>query len=165
MTALPAFAVRRRSLFGHPVFVAFIALAIVGFVRLWLDSGGRLVVWPSHTVYYEVLADAFMHHQVSLRIQPRAELAALPDPYDPAANLPYRWHDVAYYDGKYYLPWGPAPALIARRADHFRAHLLIESGARSSLQQFLKRWLPQVEALPRPTGLRWSIDVDPLEVD
>jgi hypothetical protein len=112
MTALPANAARRRSLFGHPVFVAAIALAIVGFVGLWLDTGGRLVVWPSHTVYYELLADAFMHHQMSLRIQPRSELASLPDAYDPAANLPYRWHDVAYYDGKYYLPWGPAPALI-----------------------------------------------------
>jgi primosomal protein N' (replication factor Y) len=60
---------------------------------------------------------------------------------------------------------GPAAALIARRADHFRAHLLIETAARSSLQRFLTRWLPQVEALPGPKGLRWSIDVDPLEVD
>ena len=60
---------------------------------------------------------------------------------------------------------GPAAALIARRADHFRAHLLVESPARSALQRFLSRWLPQVEAIPGPTGLRWSIDVDPLEVD
>jgi primosomal protein N' (replication factor Y) len=61
---------------------------------------------------------------------------------------------------------GPASALIARRADHFRAHLLIETAARSTLQRFLKDWLPQVEKLPgRPPGLRWSIDVDPLEVD
>jgi primosomal protein N' (replication factor Y) len=60
---------------------------------------------------------------------------------------------------------GPAAALIARRADHFRAHLLIEAAARSSLQRFLARWLPQVEALDGPKGLRWSIDVDPLEVD
>src|SRR5450631_2873762 len=60
---------------------------------------------------------------------------------------------------------GPATALIARRADHFRAHLLIETAIRSSLQRFLARWLPQVETLPGPTGLRWSIDVDPLEVD
>jgi primosomal protein N' (replication factor Y) len=61
--------------------------------------------------------------------------------------------------------FGPASALIARRADHFRAHLLIEAAARSTLQRFLRKWLPQVEALPGPTGLRWSIDVDPLEVD
>ena len=36
---------------------------------------------------------------------------------------------------------------------------------RSTLQRFLQPWLPQVEMLPGPPGLRWSIDVDPLEVD
>jgi primosomal protein N' (replication factor Y) len=60
---------------------------------------------------------------------------------------------------------GPAAALIARRADHFRAHLLIETPVRSTLQRFLARWLPRIEDLQRPAGLRWSIDVDPLEVD
>jgi primosomal protein N' (replication factor Y) len=60
---------------------------------------------------------------------------------------------------------GPAGALIARRADHYRAHLLIETAARSTLQRFLKEWLPQVETLLKVPGLRWSIDVDPLEVD
>ncbi|MGC1521639.1 MAG: primosomal protein N', partial [Steroidobacteraceae bacterium] len=60
---------------------------------------------------------------------------------------------------------GPASALIARRADHYRAHLLIETNQRSTLQRFLSAWLPRVENLPGPPGLRWSIDVDPLEVD
>jgi primosomal protein N' (replication factor Y) (superfamily II helicase) len=60
---------------------------------------------------------------------------------------------------------GPAAALIARRADHFRAHLLVETAVRSTLQRFLGLWLPRIDDLPRPTGLRWSIDVDPLEVD
>ncbi len=60
---------------------------------------------------------------------------------------------------------GPASALIARRADHYRAHLLIEAASRPALQRFLSDWLPQVEKLPGPPGLRWSIDVDPLEVD
>jgi primosomal protein N' (replication factor Y) (superfamily II helicase) len=60
---------------------------------------------------------------------------------------------------------GPATALIARRADHYRAHLLIETAARSNLQRFLAEWLPKVDSLPGPKGLRWSIDVDPLEVD
>jgi primosomal protein N' (replication factor Y) len=60
---------------------------------------------------------------------------------------------------------GPASALIARRADHFRAHLLVETASRATLQRFLKNWLPLVERLPGPPGLRWSIDVDPLEVD
>jgi primosomal protein N' (replication factor Y) len=60
---------------------------------------------------------------------------------------------------------GPATAMIARRADHFRAHLLLESPARAPLQRLLSRWLPLIERLPGPPGLRWSIDVDPLEVD
>jgi primosomal protein N' (replication factor Y) (superfamily II helicase) len=60
---------------------------------------------------------------------------------------------------------GPAAALIARRADHFRAHLLIETPVRSTLQRFLAGWLPRIEDLQHPAGLRWSIDVDPLEVD
>ena len=60
---------------------------------------------------------------------------------------------------------GPATALIARRADHFRAHLLLESATRGPLQRFLAAWLPLVETLPGPSGLRWSIDVDPLELD
>ena len=60
---------------------------------------------------------------------------------------------------------GPATALMARRADHFRAHLLVEAAARVPLQRFLARWLPLVDTLPGPAGLRWSIDVDPLELD
>jgi primosomal protein N' (replication factor Y) len=60
---------------------------------------------------------------------------------------------------------GPASALMARRADHFRAHLLVETASRANLQRFLRNWLPLVDALPGPPGLRWSIDVDPLEVD
>ncbi len=60
---------------------------------------------------------------------------------------------------------GPAAALIARRADHFRAHLLIESPSRGPLQRFLADWLPHVESLQGPPGLRWSVDVDPLELD
>ncbi len=60
---------------------------------------------------------------------------------------------------------GPATALLARRADHFRAHLLLEADERQSLQRFLSGWLPAVEGLAAAPGLRWSIDVDPLEVD
>jgi primosomal protein N' (replication factor Y) len=60
---------------------------------------------------------------------------------------------------------GPASALMARRADYFRAHLLVETASRGDLQRFLTRWLPAVEDLPGAQGMRWSIDVDPLEVD
>ncbi|HMK86629.1 MAG TPA: primosomal protein N' [Steroidobacteraceae bacterium] len=60
---------------------------------------------------------------------------------------------------------GPATALMARRADQHRAHLLIESDSRAPLQRFLRGWIPRVESLAGSKRLRWSIDVDPLEVD
>jgi primosomal protein N' (replication factor Y) len=60
---------------------------------------------------------------------------------------------------------GPAPALIARRADHYRAHVLLVAATRTQLQRLLGRWLPLVEGLRGAASLRWSIDVDPLEID
>jgi primosomal protein N' (replication factor Y) len=59
---------------------------------------------------------------------------------------------------------GPAPAAMERRAGRWRAQLLLESTARGPLQRLLGEWLPRVEALPEARRVRWSIDVDPLEV-
>jgi primosomal protein N' (replication factor Y) (superfamily II helicase) len=60
---------------------------------------------------------------------------------------------------------GPAPAAMARRAGRHRAQLLVESATRAALQHFLGQWIPAVTALRAPRALRWSVDVDPLEVD
>ncbi len=60
---------------------------------------------------------------------------------------------------------GPAPAAMERRAGRHRAQLLIEAATRPPLKQFLDAWLPRVEGLGRPRSLRWSVDVDPIEVD
>jgi primosomal protein N' (replication factor Y) len=60
---------------------------------------------------------------------------------------------------------GPAPAAMARRAGRHRAQLLVESAARPALQAFLDAWVPAIAAIKAPRQLRWSIDVDPAEVD
>jgi primosomal protein N' (replication factor Y) len=60
---------------------------------------------------------------------------------------------------------GPAPAAMARRAGRHRAQLLVESPARGALQAFLGEWVPAITALRVPRQLRWSLDVDPSEVD
>jgi primosomal protein N' (replication factor Y) len=60
---------------------------------------------------------------------------------------------------------GPAPAAMERRAGRYRAQLLVEAAARPALKQFLDAWLARVEQLRHPRPLRWSVDVDPIEVD
>jgi hypothetical protein len=88
-------------------------VAGVGLLYLWLISAGKITSWPEYTAKYDLLADAFLHGQTHLLVRPAPELLALPDPYDPAANAPYRLHDALLYRGRYYLYWGAAPAVLA----------------------------------------------------
>jgi primosomal protein N' (replication factor Y) len=59
---------------------------------------------------------------------------------------------------------GPAPAAMERRAGRYRAQLLLEAGERSHLKRLLDRWVPALEDLPQARRVRWSLDVDPIEV-
>lgn len=63
--------------------------------------------------YYDRLANAFLQGEVALLEQPDASLIALVDPYqfENRTNVDYIW-DVSYYQGKFYLYWGPVPALL-----------------------------------------------------
>jgi len=53
---------------------------------------------------------------------------------------------------------------MERRAGLFRAQLLLHAPTHSPLQRLLARWLPAVEELPEARKVRWSLDVDPLEL-
>lgn len=59
---------------------------------------------------------------------------------------------------------GPMPAPLARRDGAWRGQLLLESASRPALQAFLPGWLERVRALPAGRRLRWSIDVDPVDL-
>lgn len=65
------------------------------------------------TGYHDLLAQGFLKLQLNIPVEPNPELLRLADPYDPAQNGPYRLHDASLYEGKYYLYWGPVPAIIA----------------------------------------------------
>ncbi len=45
-----------------------------------------------------------------------------------------------------------------------RAQLLVQAASRKALQQFLQEWVPLLRGLPQSGRVRWSVDVDPLEV-
>lgn len=89
------------------------ALALLAFY-VWIAdwNGGVFELGRQHEDPYNWLADAFLDGQLHLLLAPSAELLALPDPYDPAVNAAYKIHDLALYDDRYYLSWGPTPALV-----------------------------------------------------
>jgi len=57
---------------------------------------------------------------------------------------------------------GVVPAALSRRANHFRAQLLIQSSSRKEIRQFLRAWQSELDALATPQ-LRCSLDIDPLD--
>jgi hypothetical protein len=62
--------------------------------------------------YYNLLADGFAAGQLHLPVEPDPRLLALPDPYDPATNHSVRLPDATFFQGRYYLYFGPTPALL-----------------------------------------------------
>ena len=100
-----------RVLRGCLPALAFVAVAWFHGVIAWV--GGPARNWHGQTSeYYALLTDAFLAGQTSLLVQPSAGLLALPDPYDSTVNGRFRLHDASLYHGKYYLYFGPTPALV-----------------------------------------------------
>jgi hypothetical protein len=88
-------------------------LAGFEFVFLLFVSGGHWQPWPASTDYFDQQAVAFLHGQTDLPTSPDPRLASLPNPYSPTARAGLDvLGDVSYFNGRYYLYWGPVPALV-----------------------------------------------------
>jgi primosomal protein N' (replication factor Y) len=60
--------------------------------------------------------------------------------------------------------FGPVDAAMARKAGRYRAQLLIQTTHRQALHILLHELRPALEDEPAARKVRWSIDVDPIEV-
>ena len=59
---------------------------------------------------------------------------------------------------------GPMPAPMARRAGQYRAQLLLSAPQRAPLHAALRALVPELHALPEARKVRWSLDVDPIDL-
>jgi primosomal protein N' (replication factor Y) len=139
------------------------------------NIGGEVLIqtnFPDHFLYqalrahdYTQFADYLLNerkragfppfvHQALLRAE-APKLKSVLDFLEEARTISQQLnYPVTLYD--------PVPAPLARRAGKERAHLLIQSASRPSLQSFLKEWLKSFSDKPTHR-VRWSIDVDPLD--
>ena len=62
--------------------------------------------------------------------------------------------------------YDPVPMTLTRLANIERAQLLVESASRAVLQAFLPRWTAAlgVRGAVRARGVRWHLEVDPLDI-
>lgn len=88
-----------------------LALLIVGVYAFFASAGHPFRAWPVYTADYDQLSDSFRAGHTYLAVPPNPQLVAKPNPYDPV-NTDLWILDYSYYNGRYYLYWGPVPPLI-----------------------------------------------------
>ena len=59
---------------------------------------------------------------------------------------------------------GPVSAPMEKKASHYRGQLLLQSEGRKSLNQTLKMFINEIERKKFIRRVKWSIDVDPIEL-
>ncbi len=60
--------------------------------------------------------------------------------------------------------WGPVSAPMERRAGRYRMQLMLQSNRRADLHRLLDSWVPELDNLKSARKVRWSIDVDPIDL-
>ncbi len=62
------------------------------------------------------------------------------------------------------LALGPVPAPMPRQAGRFRQQLLLQSAERKPLHELVDRLILHLPSLPEAKKVRWSVDIDPLDL-
>ncbi|MCG2633892.1 MAG: primosomal protein N' [Gammaproteobacteria bacterium] len=66
--------------------------------------------------------------------------------------------------GKEIQVLGPLPAPMEKRQGRYRMQLVVQAPRHRTLHQLLGRVLPLLDRLPRGQRLRWSLDIDPMDL-
>jgi primosomal protein N' (replication factor Y) len=117
---------------------------------------------------YGRFAKALLAEREAANLPPYSHLALLrAEAVD--AQAPYRFLEEAHslvsqLGGNGIEVYGPFPAPMQRRAGRNRAQMLLQASSRAPLQTLLSTWLQRLESLKSGRKVRWSIDVDPLEM-
>jgi hypothetical protein len=106
---------RTRLAFAAPrlgLAAGLVACVGIALYALWYSSVGQFPRFPNVENAYIDLGESFLHGQLYLAEQPDPRLAELQNPYDYQQRKNMLQHkDASYYQGRYYLYWGPIPAL------------------------------------------------------
>jgi primosomal protein N' (replication factor Y) len=129
----------------HPLLTRLIADGYAAFAGAALEER-RLAGWPPFAYLTLLRASAPQRNSVFDFLDAAAELArALVDT-----------------DGLRIL--GPAPAPMARRSGRYRGQLLVHADRRRDMHRFVAAWRAGIEELPAARRVRWSLDIDPVEL-
>ncbi len=96
-------------------------LATVMWTYAYVCSAGKMGArWPAYMHFYDQQAEGFRQGHLYISEQPHPDLLKQSNPYD-VAHVKLWKSDASLYRGKYYMYWGPLPALL-------------QAGAKAALQ-------------------------------
>ncbi|HUQ26004.1 MAG TPA: primosomal protein N' [Burkholderiales bacterium] len=127
---------------GHALFAALARHDFAGFADSQLEER-RAAGFPPFVFEAALRAEAKKLEQAMAFLRQAAQRAQAPE-------------EVHVYD--------PVPHVITRLADLERAQLVMQSSSRPALQDYLGELTRSLFAGPTP-GVRWHLDVDPIEFD
>lgn len=133
----------------QPIYQNLIRHDYIGFAQAGLAERESIGLPP---YAYQALLTAEAA-QLSVALRFLSEARQLPEQVEPA--LPGA-EQVFLYD--------PVPLRVVRIAHVERAQLLIESAHRPALQAFLHAWEPALALLAKQSKVRYTVEVDPLEI-
>ncbi|HST43934.1 MAG TPA: primosomal protein N' [Luteimonas sp.] len=114
---------------------------------------------------YAAFADAELELRAGAGFPPFAHLALLrAEAKDAQAPMAFLARARTLLDGHALELSGPVVAPMARRAGMHRAQLVLASGRRPTLHGVLEAALPAIHAAPEARKVRWSLDVDPVDL-
>jgi primosomal protein N' (replication factor Y) len=128
----------------HPLLRVLISKGYAQFATLALDER-RQAGWPPFTCLALLRAEASERAPVSAFLQAAAALAR--DQAPAGLNV-----------------LGPASAPMERRAGRYRGQLLLQAASRRELQLFLPGWRAALAEVETRRRVRWSLDVDPVDL-
>jgi primosomal protein N' (replication factor Y) len=117
---------------------------------------------------YPAFAEAALAERVSTGLPPASHLALLraeaTEARDALAFLVAAGEALANRGDTGVVLLGPVQAPMARRGGRHRAQLLLQAATRPPLHRALEAQLATIERLPMTRRVRWSLDVDPIEL-
>ncbi|HVV69566.1 MAG TPA: primosomal protein N' [Gammaproteobacteria bacterium] len=128
----------------HPLLQALLMEGFPAFANLLLQDRSS-AAWPPFS-YLALLRAEAKHPQAPLRFLQEVRAIA-----------------TRFNDARIKI-LGPIPAPMERKAGHFRALLLLQAQGRPALQQWLETCMRELETLKMRRKVRWSLDVDPVEM-
>jgi primosomal protein N' (replication factor Y) len=127
----------------HPLLRALLTRDYLDFAKLALEER-RLAGWPPYSYLAVVRGEAARRERVFEFLEK------------------VRRHALAQQLGVEVL--GPAPDVMERKGGRYRAQLLLQSQARQRLHTLVASCLAAIGGWRETRRLRWSIDIDPVEL-